>query len=412
MNQKSKSIIKVTNFEELENLKMEGTVVINITASWCGACRFFEPVLEKIANQYSSMKFLTIDIDEAEEHMPGIVENVYNVPHFDLYHDGVKVAEYCGSKADKLKLTIEQLKLKINNQNGFENPSNIEFIDDQNPEKNKISVGETKNDDNLDSEKNKIEKIIVPVEPMPDSKLVINVSDSESFKQLISNNASLVIIHDPSCPLSIYINNIFNHMADQNPNIKFLKIHIQNIGEKKFSGFEHVCAAPHFDLYKDGKKIKQYCGADEFKLKEALDLLSSLSLKESNDAGKIDIASHDLDIKEKKYEKIKAIESSEKFKQSTLDGASLVHYSADWCRPSLSIRPILENLASKNPDIKFLNVNLDKARLLMPNNISHITNIPFFELFFNGEKIGEFLGDNIIKLKKSVNLLNSKINKN
>ena len=411
MNQKSKSVIKVTNYDELEKLKIEGPVLINITASWCGACRFFEPFLEKLANQYPSIKFLTIDLDEAEERMPDIIDHVYNIPHFDLYHDGVKVAEYCGSKADKLKLTIEQFKSKISNKNDpiLENPSKIEFIIDQNTEKNKNSVDEIKYNANLDSEKYKAEKMILPVEPILDSKFVVNVSDAELFKQLISNNDSLVIIHDPSCPLSIFVYNLFNQMANQNPNIKFLKI---NVKEKMFIDLDHVCATPHFDLYKNGKKIKQYCGADELKLNEAINLLSSFSLKESNYEEKIDKTSKDLNTKEKYNEAIKYIDSSENFKQSTLNGASLVHYSADWCRPSLLIQPILENLAFKNPDIKFFKINLDKARLLMPNNISHITNIPFFELFFNGEKIGEFLGDNIIKLKKSINLLNAKINNN
>ncbi|RNA17202.1 thioredoxin domain-containing 2 [Brachionus plicatilis] len=404
MSRNSKSLVKVSNLDEFENMILEGSVIVNISASWCGACRFFESVLTRIAKEYSDIKFLKIDLDEAEETMPDVIEHVCNIPHFDLYHDGIKVGEYSGSKADQLKIVIEQLKSKTINENevdsslSFDNsngaPSgedekkdqthlsqnnNEEFKDYQNLEKiNSPEAEEIKNDEfsndqtesrlngsdftKLDSDleqknesSNALNKEInKPLEVIPDSKFVVNISDTEQYKELISDGVSLVNIHDPSCPLSIYISTHFNQLADQNPEIKFLKIHVKHVEEKMFPELEHISATPHFDLYKNGKKIEQYCGSDELKLNEAVILLKSLLLSKSDDEGKIaEIPSDDsvTNEKEQKSENMKLINSSEEFKETTLVGASLVHYSADWCRPSLSIQPILENLAIQNTNI-------------------------------------------------------------
>lgn len=116
MTQKPKTIAKVTDLAEFEEITSKGMSVVIVSASWCGVCRYFEPTTAKMAKEYTDVKFLKIDLDEAEESMPDVVEHICSVPHFDFYHNGVIVGEYSGSKADQLKIAIEQIRSELQKQ--------------------------------------------------------------------------------------------------------------------------------------------------------------------------------------------------------------------------------------------------------------------------------------------------------
>lgn len=113
MTQKPKTILKVSDLGEFEEITSKGMSVVIVSATWCGVCRYFEPTTTKMAKEYSDVKFLKIDLDEAEESMPDVVEHICSVPHFDFYHNGIIVGEYSGSKADQLKIAIEQIRTEL-----------------------------------------------------------------------------------------------------------------------------------------------------------------------------------------------------------------------------------------------------------------------------------------------------------
>ena len=106
------------------------------------------------------------------------------------------------------------------------------------------------------------------------------------------------------------------------------------------------------------------------------------------------------------------VQNVDDFKSIISNGESLVHYSASWCHPSKLIEPLLRDLAKHNPGIKFINIDIDEARKTLPDQVAHIQSVPFFELYHNGEKLSEFLGDNMVKIKKSVKILNEKYEDN
>ena len=52
--------------------------VIRFTASWCGPCKMYAPIFERVASETSGVQFKTIDVDSGD---PLIMElGIRNVP--------------------------------------------------------------------------------------------------------------------------------------------------------------------------------------------------------------------------------------------------------------------------------------------------------------------------------------------
>ncbi|EFN55477.1 hypothetical protein CHLNCDRAFT_133836 [Chlorella variabilis] len=65
----------------------DATYIVDFTATWCGPCRMIGPVFEELSNQFDSVVFLKVDVDEVEQ----------------VWKGGQKVDELVGAAKDKLK---------------------------------------------------------------------------------------------------------------------------------------------------------------------------------------------------------------------------------------------------------------------------------------------------------------------
>ncbi len=64
-------------------IKESGTTIINVTASWCGPCQMFAPILEEIGKTVDVFK---VDIDTNREFAQEM--GVQGVPATFIYKDG------------------------------------------------------------------------------------------------------------------------------------------------------------------------------------------------------------------------------------------------------------------------------------------------------------------------------------
>ncbi|KAF8040065.1 hypothetical protein BT93_B2323 [Corymbia citriodora subsp. variegata] len=81
-------------------------MVIDFTATWCGPCKWMEPTIDELAETFTDVDFIRIDVDELMN-----VSRQYAVqamPTFLLMKNGKVVDKVVGAKKDELRNKIEQ----------------------------------------------------------------------------------------------------------------------------------------------------------------------------------------------------------------------------------------------------------------------------------------------------------------
>lgn len=80
------------------------------------------------------------------------------------------------------------------------------------------------------------------------------------------------------------------------------------------------------------------------------------------------------------------------------EGAVAVKFSAEWCGPCKTIAPYMEELADENPNIVFVNVDVDTL-----DGLAHdIRGVPTFKFYQNRNLTTSFSGANKDKLKSAI----------
>lgn len=83
-------------------------------------------------------------------------------------------------------------------------------------------------------------------------------------------------------------------------------------------------------------------------------------------------------------------EVASNFDEFVANGVVVVDFWATWCGPCRMLAPILDEVASKLPDVKFGKVDVDKSMELAKR--FKIMNIPNVCIFKNGELVDRVIG--------------------
>ena len=78
----------------------------------------------------------------------------------------------------------------------------------------------------------------------------------------------------------------------------------------------------------------------------------------------------------------------------------LVDFYADWCGPCKVIAPLFEKMASENPHIVFVKVNVDEAQALTSKY--GVSAMPTFMAFINGQKTAEVIGADKYGIERAI----------
>lgn len=91
--------INANNFDEVV-LKYDGVVVVDFNADWCGPCQMLKPVLEQLATENQSVKFVGVNVDQNGELAREY--GVMSIPCVVVIKNGQEITRHVGvaSKAD------------------------------------------------------------------------------------------------------------------------------------------------------------------------------------------------------------------------------------------------------------------------------------------------------------------------
>ncbi|KAL0431688.1 UNVERIFIED_CONTAM: Thioredoxin H2 [Sesamum radiatum] len=79
-------------------------MVVDFSATWCGPCKFMEPVFNNLAANYTDVDFVKIDVDELSDVSREF--GVQAMPTFLLLKQGKEVERVVGAKKDELEQKI------------------------------------------------------------------------------------------------------------------------------------------------------------------------------------------------------------------------------------------------------------------------------------------------------------------
>ena len=55
------------NNDNFEKEVLNGKVLVDFNATWCGPCRMLSPIIDELAGEVTDYKFYKLDVDENEE---------------------------------------------------------------------------------------------------------------------------------------------------------------------------------------------------------------------------------------------------------------------------------------------------------------------------------------------------------
>jgi thioredoxin-like negative regulator of GroEL len=103
--------VKELNGENfLSEISQHKIAIVDFYASWCGSCRLFAPIFDKVASEYSDMFFYKVDGDEYPSTREGL--SIDNLPFVAIFENAKPVGGLNISKEDNLRELIAKVRKK------------------------------------------------------------------------------------------------------------------------------------------------------------------------------------------------------------------------------------------------------------------------------------------------------------
>ena len=100
--------INVTSSEFEALITKGGTVFVDFWAEWCGPCKMFGPIYEKVSDQYPDISFAKVDT-EAEREIAAAA-GITSIPTLMAFRDGILLYREAGALPEQsLQMLVAQV---------------------------------------------------------------------------------------------------------------------------------------------------------------------------------------------------------------------------------------------------------------------------------------------------------------
>ena len=94
--------------EDFNHIISTDVTVVDFFATWCGPCKMISPIIEKLANDITNVKFVKIDVDKHDE--LARIYGIMSIPTLIFFKDGKEVKRHVGFiNEDKIKEIIDEV---------------------------------------------------------------------------------------------------------------------------------------------------------------------------------------------------------------------------------------------------------------------------------------------------------------
>ncbi|HUV57927.1 MAG TPA: thioredoxin [Acidimicrobiales bacterium] len=101
--------VTTQNFEEV--VSNNNVVLIDFWAEWCGPCRVFGPVYEKVSGAHPDVVFGKVDTEAQQELAASF--NIMSIPTLMIIREGVVLYSQAGALPEKALVDVVDQALKI-----------------------------------------------------------------------------------------------------------------------------------------------------------------------------------------------------------------------------------------------------------------------------------------------------------
>lgn len=91
--------VEITKETFQDTVTKDGVVVLDFWAEWCGPCKRFAPIFDKVSDQHTDVTFGKVDT-EAQQELAGALE-IQSIPTLMVFRDGVLLAREAGMLPEK-----------------------------------------------------------------------------------------------------------------------------------------------------------------------------------------------------------------------------------------------------------------------------------------------------------------------
>ena len=94
--------------EDFNHIISTDATVVDFFATWCGPCKMISPIIEKLANDITNVKFVKIDVDKHDD--LARIYGIMSIPTLIFFKDGKEVKRHVGFiNEDKIKEIINEI---------------------------------------------------------------------------------------------------------------------------------------------------------------------------------------------------------------------------------------------------------------------------------------------------------------